>query len=342
LRLRLRKEKRRTTSELQTEWQRRLGLRKKMNQLCRAVPSFLVLAALVSMVASHAWSADRFVFVKDGTVWIAATDGTEVRQLTSSGEDAEPALSPDGQRVVYHSGHNERTGYGQLYLLPTGGGSPKQLQFTGIEGAEHASFSPDGKSLLFVALSNSRLRGSGDAALTYATMSIVVVDLATGRVRTVIKTPNVMLDAGYVYSAPSFSSDGKLIAYQSSGSDVSGGFAVITLEGKSLFRFPRKVSDPTPFWRPRFSADGKNILCYSPATSEAGSDIIYLVNLATGTRKKVTEGANGTFVEGGKAIIFERWLNKWADGARPALFYLDMTKGAQPKRLMMDASQPSG
>ena len=296
----------------------------------------------MSMVTSPAWSADRFVFVKAGNVWVANTDGNGEKQLTSVGEAGAPSLSPDGQRVIYHSGHDTRTGYGQLFQVPAGGGSMKKLQFAGIEGAEHASFSPDGKNLLFVALSGSRLRGSGDAAVTYATMSIVVADLATGRVRTVMKTQNVMLDAGYVYTAPSFSSDGKLIAYQSSGSDVSGGFAIITLEGKSLFRFPRKGSDPNPFWRPRFSPDGKYILCYSPATSEAESDIIYLVNLATGTKKKVTEGANGTFVEGGKAIIFERWLNKWADGARPALFYLDMTKGAQPKRLMMDASQPSG
>ena len=209
-----------------------------MNQLYRAIPSFLLVAALMSMVASHAWCADSFVFVKDGNVWVAATDGTGVRQLTSSGEDAEPALSPDGQTVVYHSGHDEKTGYGQLFQVPAGSGSPKKLQFAGIEGTEHASFSPDGKNLLFVALSGSRQRGSSDAAVTYATMSIVVADLATGRVRTVMKTPNVMLDAGYVYTAPSFSSDGKLIAYQSSGSDVSGGFAIITLEGKSLFRFP--------------------------------------------------------------------------------------------------------
>jgi Tol biopolymer transport system component len=308
----------------------------------KTITRFLLFAATMLMMASHAWSADNFVFVKDGNVWVATTDGTEARQLTSSGEDAEPALSPDGQTVVYHSGHDEKTGYGQLFLVPTGGGSVKKLQFAGIEGAEHASFSPDGRSLLFVALSGSRLRGKGDAALTYATMSIVVADLATGKARTVIKTPNVMLDAGYVYSAPSFSFDGKLIAYQSTGSDVSGGFALITLEGKTLFRFPKKSSDPTPFWRPRFSPDGKNMLCYSPATSEAGSDSIYLVNLATGNKKKVTEGGNATFVQGGKAIIFERWLNKWADGARPALFYLDMTKGVQPKRLMMDASQPSG
>ena len=151
-----------------------------------------------------------------------------------------------------------------------------------------------------------------------------------------------MLDAGYVYSAPSFSPDGKLIAYQSSGSDVSGGFALVTLEGKTLFRFPVRSLIRLRSGGPAFHPMGKISSAIRLSPLQPKPILIYLVNLATGTKKKVTEGANGTYVEGGKAIIFERWLNRWADGVRPALFYLDITKGAQPKRLMMDASQPSG
>lgn len=46
------------------------------------------------------------VYVKQGNIWIQS--GTEVRRLTSSGADADPAWSPDGAWVYFVRSHEER------------------------------------------------------------------------------------------------------------------------------------------------------------------------------------------------------------------------------------------
>lgn len=46
------------------------------------------------------------VYVKQGSIWIQS--GTEVRRLTSSGTDADPAWSPDGAWIYFVRSHEER------------------------------------------------------------------------------------------------------------------------------------------------------------------------------------------------------------------------------------------
>ena len=302
----------------------------------------LILLALLLFGAGAVAAAENLLFVRAGNIWIANIDGSGERQITSSGQDESPALSPDGKTIVYHSGWDEKTGYGNLYSISIRGGTPKKMEFPGFQGAEHASFAPDGKHIVFVGLSNIRKEGKGDSAMTYATMSICVADLGRGKVRKIIRTPNALLDTGYIYSNPSFSPDGSSIAYQDEGSDVSGGFSVISLAGKKLFHYPSRAWSSMPYWRPLFSFDGKQILCYSPATSESIKDAVYLVDIAKGTKRKVTEGTSSAFIKGGKAIVFERWNDKWTEKATPDLWVLDLTPGATPKKIILDASQPAG
>ena len=293
---------------------------------------------------SFAAEKERFVFVRNDNIWTANTDGSDSKQLTSSQQDRDPVFSPDGKLIAYTSGHDELTGFGNIYLIPVTGGTPKQLELKGKRGSEHANFSPDGKSLVFVGMSDVKVKKNEGYEMTYATMNISIVDLKTAKIKNIVSTKNVLLDAGYIYSSPSFSPDGKLIAYQHSGSDVSGGFSVIDSKGKSIFHFPKKSTDPTPFWRPLFTSDGKKILCYSPATNEKEIDSIYLIDLFTGARKKITEGTTPTFIENGKALIFERWVNKWdtAGKAKSDLWYLELKEGKKPKKIIEMATQPAG
>jgi len=217
-------------------------------------------------------AVNHFVFIRNGNVWVANVHGTDVRQMTFSGKDASPALSPDGKWISYHSGSDERTGFGYLYMVPFTGGEPQRLSLQGMEGGEHPSFSPDGR----------------------------------------------------------------LIAYQHSGSDVSGGFSVIELTGKTVFRFPKSGSDPTPYWRPQFSPDGKQILCYSPATSEDKIDTIFMIDMKTGLKRRIIEGSNPAFVDSGRSIVFERWLDKWSPegNAKSDLWYLELKDGARPRKIL--------
>lgn len=283
-----------------------------------------------------AGAVQSIAFIREGNVWIADIQGTAVSQLTFSGADASPALSPDGKWVAYHSGSDERTGFGHLYRVPSTGGVPQRIPLSGMEGGEDPSFSPDGRRIVFVGMSEvSRKRTRGFDGVQ-ATMSIALLDLDTGVVQRIISRKNVLLDAGYLFGHPSLSPDGRLIAYQHSGSDVSGGFSVMDRSGKRVFRFPQSRSDSTPYWGPRFSADGQRILCYSPATSEDQIDTIFLIDMKTGLKRRITEGSRPLFVDNGRSIIFERWRNTWhtKSPATSTLWHLDLRAGAQPKRIL--------
>ena len=295
--------------------------------------------------SSLAAEKPRLAFVRGGNIWIADSDGAKARQLTHSHQDRGPAVSPDGKWVAFYSGVGEETGFGQIFLIPSRGGVIQQFRHPKLQGGEHPAFSPDGRTLLFVGLSDLKVQQTQGSESSLATMSLSLADLSTGAVRRLISHPDTHLDTGYIYRNPAFSVDGGLIAYQESGSDVSGGFVVLNLQGKKIFRFPKNSRDATPYWRPQFSPDGKEILCYSPAINAAGEDIIYLVNLATGKKTTVALGSNPNFVEHGKALVFERWpKERWVSGAKVKadLWRLELKPGAAPKLMITDAAEPAG
>lgn len=287
----------------------------------------------------------KLAFVRGGNIWIANCDGKGARQLTYSHQDRGPALSPDGKWVAYYSGAGEDTGFGQIFLIPSRGGMIQQFRQPQIQGGEHPAFAPDGQGLLFEGLSDLKISQGKGSEQTYATMSLSLAELASGEVRQIISHPHTRLDAGYIYSNPVFSPDGRRIAFQESGSDVSGGFVVINLKGKRIARFPRNLRDATPYWRPQFFPDGQEMLCYTPATDPGKEDIIYRVNLASGKKTALTLGSNPTLVEHGQAMVYERWpQERWTAGAtvKPDLWRLELKPGARPKKIITDAGQPAG
>jgi Tol biopolymer transport system component len=290
---------------------------------------------------ASATGSDKLVFVRGGNIWIANPNGSQERQLTFSGQDGSPSLSPDGKWVIYHSGKDRLTGYGQLYLLSTSGGAAKKFDIKDIQMAQDPSFSFDGNGFVFVGLANARSQGLGDNARVTATMSISMVDLVNMKFRTVMSHPNTQLENGYIYDAPAFSPDQTLVVFQHSASDVSGGFEIVDLKGKSLFHYPKDPMDATPYWRPRFSADGTHILCFSPSTTEGAPDMVYTVDIRKGKKRRITEGANPTFVEGGRAIVFEQYTNHWSNGTKPDLWYLKLGPGGFARKIISNGSQPS-
>ena len=318
----------------------------------RGFIAIAVMAAMLSLAAAagaadaEGSAAEMVGFVRQGNIWVARVDGTGERRLTDFGVCGAPALSPDGKQAAFHCRGNQDvypdTGFGQIYLVETAGGEPRRMKFDGILAAEQPAFSPDGKSLVFVGLSEVKKQGKDDEAQVFATMSVSIAYIQTGKTQAVLRHKNAMLDAGYIYSNPAFSPDGQLILWQQSGSDVSGGLAITDLKGKTLFRLPPKGEDPTPYWGPSLALDGQTVLCYTPATSDASDDTIYMVDRKSGKMVEVTTGASPAFVREGGAIVFERWTNRWTDKASSNLWILELKPGASPRRIITDASEPAG
>jgi len=308
--------------------------------------SMLALAAAAGAADAESSAAETVAFVRQGDIWVARVDGTGERRLTDSGVCGEPALSPDGKQAAFHCRGDQElypdTGFGQICLVETAGGEPRRMKFDGILAAEHPAFSPDGKSLVFVGLSEVQKQGKEGETQVFATMSVSIADIRTGKPRAVLRHRNTMLDAGYIYSHPAFSPDGQWILWQQSGSDVSGGFQITDLKGKTLFRFPSKGGDPTPTWGPSLAPDGQRVLCYSPATSDASEDTIVVVDRKAGKMVKVTTGSSPAFVRNGTAIVFERWVDRWSDKAASNLWILELKPGASPRRIINDAAEPAG
>jgi Tol biopolymer transport system component len=280
-------------------------------------------------------------FIRNGNIWIARSDGSAEKQLTYSGQDSAPAISPNNKLIAFHSGQDPKTGMSRIYIISTEGGKPQLCSCEGLQGGKDPSFSPDGQQLIFVALSEVREGRGKQSGAMLGTVSVQIMNLKNRTCRAVINRANVFLDAGTIFAAPTFSPDGKWIAVQRSGSDVSGGFEIFTLEGKGIFRYPQNPEDPTPYWRPRFSADGGSVLCYSPATSDLTRDTISLVNLKSRRKRILAEGANPVWVDNGRALVFERWRNRWTEDEQSDLWYIDRRPGAHPHKIISNAMDPA-
>ena len=306
------------------------------------VVAILVLALLWSPLAAEAAGGSLLTFVRGDNIWIANSNGDMAQQLTHSGQAASPALSPDGQWVAFTGTEGNRS---FVRLAPTGGGPVKTLRIAGIHDAWGPAFTPDGQKLALVTRFNVQTKTVGGEKQEYATHAISLVDLNSGTLRHVVQTPKHFMDAGNLYDSLAVSPDGRFIAYQESGTDVSGGFVVLNLEGKRVARVPKDPQNYHPFWRPSFSPDGSQVLCFSMATTEGEKTYIYLVDLKTLKATRVAEGYYPTFVDGGQAIVFERWTETGLTGKEATkidLWRLDLTPGATPRLILENAEKAAG
>jgi hypothetical protein len=288
--------------------------------------------------------AEKIAFVRENNIWVANLDGSTPKQLTFSGKMKDPAnffpnlaLSPDGQRIAYSDMQD-------IYLLATGGGEPVKLNLPGMKRAENPFFSSDGGKLLFLGTMNANASEPQNKASELETSSISMVELDSGKVKNIVVTTyNPEMNSPYLL--PSLSPSGGLIAVQDGATDYSGGFGILNEAGKFFFHFPSGTADYTPYWRPLFSADGKKILCFSPATNVKGADTVYLVDIDRGTKKQVVKGLWPTFVDSGKAIVYERWnvhsINR-DKSSKSDLWLLELREGAQPKKIIANAASPAG
>jgi len=281
-------------------------------------------------------SGNKLVFVRNGDVWIATSEGADPKQLTFTGQAEDPALSPDGNSVAFKVRGPKGTPT-KIFLIPAQGGKTRAFNLPNIDYAGYPNFSPDGTQLIFRGHTFRKNNNS---------VSILSANLQDFSLKQIISVGGIHDDddaGGDIMASPAFSPDGRLIVYQENDHEPIGGFVIIDSNGKKIARFPFNSEKDASYLQPRFSPDGQEILCWSYDFKEnvnrVGNHAIYLVNWRTGTKKILALGTSPTFVDGGKAIVFA----KRAGHNNPSdLYRLDLLPGARPRLILRNGGAPAG
>src|SRR5712692_4805210 len=125
-----------------------------------------------------------------GDIYTMKPDGTNVRRLTTTGDNSFPAWSRDGKRIAFDS---LRSGNQQIWVMDADGSNPHQVS---QNGGKTPSWSSDGTTIVFWVLGEN---GAGQPPSVDAW--VIQVD-GTGPKRL---SPNAFI--------PSFSPDGKHIVF---------------------------------------------------------------------------------------------------------------------------------
>ncbi len=146
---------------------------------------------------------DRVVFTYGGDLWTASTSGGAATRLTAHpGLELFAKFSPDGRWIAFTGQYD---GDEQVYVMPSGGGVPRQLTFDPAAGPlpprggyDHqvVGWTPDGASVVF--------RAATEADGVLSRTALYTVSLQGG-----LPTKLPMPTAG----PGSFSPDGKRIVY---------------------------------------------------------------------------------------------------------------------------------
>jgi Tol biopolymer transport system component len=179
-------------------------------------------------------------------------DGTGVNQLThfSDSDAIWPEWSPDGNQIVFERDvfTGNRVSRAAIYAMNADGSRLRSLTPAGLNG--RPSWSPDGKLIVFSTLHFGK----------QATVSLMSAN--GGRVRTLISTPLPANGFGQGLDSPTYSPDGRRIAFVWIKETGSAMFTMNANGGglKQVTVWQKTVADKVD-WSP----DGSRIAFSSPA-----------------------------------------------------------------------------
>jgi TolB protein len=237
--------------------------------------------------------------------------GEVIPLITRPGDQWLLDWSPATGKVLYLSPGVSRYEY---FMADSDGNNPKSIDFSSLRVfPQEARFSPDGKQIVF-----SAITGKG-------TRNLHIMDLETNEVRQLVKRPELT-------SQPSWSPDGKHIAYTSKRLaqdterdlstfdwnyfDLEYYIYIASVEDGS-FRRLENVVGGVPAWSP----DGK-WLAFQGAKGSTSE--IYITPVQGGEIIQVTNGSGSypCWSADGKKIIFESHRNK----GNVRIFTIDVSK----------------
>jgi Tol biopolymer transport system component/DNA-binding winged helix-turn-helix (wHTH) protein len=169
------------------------------------------------------------------------TRGGRVVQLTNDGgRNMQPAWSADGSTIAYYS-----QGKGGIWLIPALGGTAQQLTKAGSGPA----WSPDGKEIVYQSGGVRDLAATSQVSIAGSTLWIVGVNNGISRPLTQVDRPQG------AHNSPTWSPDGKTIAFVSNGFKAPEALWTISVDGNNL----EKIGVGGNLFNPVFSHDGKSI-----------------------------------------------------------------------------------
>jgi Tol biopolymer transport system component len=215
-------------------------------------------------------------------------DGTGVSRLTySPGYDSDPAVSPDGKRIVFQSNRDEPAA-SEIYVMNADGTGVTRLTYS-LGGDITPAWSPDGKRIAFASTRNaaSPATGSKDA------LDIYVMN-ADGSSVTQL-THRVGVDG-----VPSWSPDGKQIAFVSDRDTPGAAVNVYTMTADGTRVTPITFFTAANVERVAWSPGGKQIAFSTNQVFVVNADGSQLTTLTWGP----AANASPSWSVDGKQIAF--------------------------------------
>jgi dipeptidyl aminopeptidase/acylaminoacyl peptidase len=218
-----------------------------------------------------------FFVARDGRLYRTSVDGGAIRPVTPGfGGAACPIPAPDGTRLAYIHTYEDKDGLALIDLTSTAW--PRKLDFSS-DFAMNPVWSPDGTQLAWVAydMPNMPWDATRLMLLTFAPDGTHTTEILDGRA------------GGFAVGQPTFSPDGKMLAYLS---DESGLSQIILLDLVSRQR--RAItSDAADYSGPGWVAglryvawlpDSRHVLC---RRSENAHHTLWLIDSQTGIRTQL-------------------------------------------------------
>ena len=223
-------------------------------------------------VAYVVWSIDRDENEYRQSIWLARTNGSgPPRRFTTGKDDKVPRWSPDGEQLAFVSKRGGDEAHRQLYVMPAGGGEPQCL----TDLKEHVGepmWSLTGRSSssphacrTWPTRKRTRRNERRGASGGCSSSSTASAGPATGGAtssssrRTAPAEAQQITDGDYEDSRPTWTPDGKSIAFTSARSDdwdieLAGDIYVVPAAGGE----PKRLTPgDSHHYAPSYSPDGK-------------------------------------------------------------------------------------